>query len=325
MLRVILLQKAYNPGYTYLRNGKIVRVEAFSDRRVKRATAANHRDNRTGDLFGDAGPGAVAKLNVRDMGRGNVTGANADGRMASMSDRNRVASEQAPNPAGDGMTGGATPLVTVPLPFAPHIAVPVRVIADPKEGFISFHIENGHAVMRAAPALARDKDFIRYRGFRAIDRFLWPFDDDVFVRTSSNPKDYEHIKNGTHRGSINHATKEAEGGLSVANNTSDAVGKYAYLVRGKVIGQGSDSEPLLDLGSVKVASKRMTLGEMNKMIDDGIKKKMQALGLTDQQRIALRVAAQYDFSRMNEPSAPAAPMAKAFPRVLSVRQVARMS
>lgn len=56
MLRVILLQKAYNPGYTYLRNGKIVRVEAFSDRRVKRATAASKRDGRTGDLFGDAGP-----------------------------------------------------------------------------------------------------------------------------------------------------------------------------------------------------------------------------------------------------------------------------
>ena len=56
MLRVILLQKAYNPGYTYLRNGKIVRVEAFSDRRVKRATAASKRDGRTGDLFGDADP-----------------------------------------------------------------------------------------------------------------------------------------------------------------------------------------------------------------------------------------------------------------------------
>lgn len=56
MLRVILLRKAYNPGYTYLRNGKIVRVEAFSDRRVKRATAAGKRDDRTGDLFGDAGP-----------------------------------------------------------------------------------------------------------------------------------------------------------------------------------------------------------------------------------------------------------------------------
>ena len=56
MLRVILFQKAYNPGYTYLRNGKIVRVEAFSDRRVKRATAAGKRDDRTGDLFGDAGP-----------------------------------------------------------------------------------------------------------------------------------------------------------------------------------------------------------------------------------------------------------------------------
>lgn len=56
MLRVILFQKAYNPGYTYLRNGKVVRVEAFTDRRVKRATAANHRDDRTGDLFGDAGP-----------------------------------------------------------------------------------------------------------------------------------------------------------------------------------------------------------------------------------------------------------------------------
>lgn len=56
MLRVILLRKAYNPGYTYLRNGKIVRVEAFSDRRVKRATATSKRDDRTGDLFGDASP-----------------------------------------------------------------------------------------------------------------------------------------------------------------------------------------------------------------------------------------------------------------------------
>lgn len=56
MFRVTLLRKAYNPGYTYLRNGKIVRVEAFSDRRVKRATAAGKRDDRTGDLFGDAGP-----------------------------------------------------------------------------------------------------------------------------------------------------------------------------------------------------------------------------------------------------------------------------
>lgn len=56
MLRVILLQKAYNPGYTYLRNGKIVRVEAFTDRRVKQAAAGGKRDDRTGDLFGDAGP-----------------------------------------------------------------------------------------------------------------------------------------------------------------------------------------------------------------------------------------------------------------------------
>lgn len=56
MLRVILLQKAYNPGYTYLRHGKIVRVESFSDRRVKRSVAAGKRDDRTGDLFGDAGP-----------------------------------------------------------------------------------------------------------------------------------------------------------------------------------------------------------------------------------------------------------------------------
>lgn len=56
MLRVILLQKAYNPGYSYLRNGKIVRVEAFTDRRIKRAAAAGKRDDRTSDLFGDAGP-----------------------------------------------------------------------------------------------------------------------------------------------------------------------------------------------------------------------------------------------------------------------------
>lgn len=56
MRRIILFLKAFNRGYTYTRGGKVVRVEPFTDRRVKRATASGKRDDRTGDLFGDAGP-----------------------------------------------------------------------------------------------------------------------------------------------------------------------------------------------------------------------------------------------------------------------------
>jgi len=248
---------------------------------------------------------ALAKLNVRDMGRGNVTGANADGRMASMSDRNRVASEQAPNPAGDGMTGGATPLVTTQHP-ALGMRVPVRVISSPGVSGMQFSIENGESILRINPVFATDKQYVRTQmsnGY-ALSDFLWPFGEDVFIRTSDNSEDYKHLKNGTHRGSKNHVTNETEGGLSVSRDPAHAAGKYAYLVRGNVTGQGSDGEPLLDTSTAEVASKRMTFSEVDQMIDAAIKERARAMGLSDEQLRALRTATDLDFSRMNEPSAP---------------------
>jgi hypothetical protein len=63
--------------------------------------------------------------------------------------------------------------------------------------------------------------------FRAFADAAWPFDQDVFIRTHNNAKDFEYIKKGTHKGSKNHATGEDEGGLSVARNP-ETPAKYAY-------------------------------------------------------------------------------------------------
>jgi hypothetical protein len=236
----------------------------------------------------------------------NVAGEAQFEQNGAMDDASRVASEQAPDPAGDGKTGGAMPLVTTQHP-ALGMRVPVRVISSPGASGMQFSIENGESILRINPVFATDKQYVRtqMRNGYALNDFLWPFGEDVFIRTSDNPQDYEHLKKGTHRGSKNHATNETEGGLSVSREPAHAAGKYAYLVRGKVIGQGSDGEPLLDTPTAEVASKRMTFAQANQMLDAAIKERARAMGLSDDQLRALRTAADLDFSRMNEPSAPA--------------------
>ena len=121
---------------------------------------------------------------------------------------------------------------------------------------------------------------------RAIEEYLRPFGENVFVRSSPKPQDYDHIKNGTHRGSKNHATGEDEGGIS-ASYTAEFPAKYMYLVTGKRIGDGSDGEPLLETGSVKTASKRMSAKEFGKIEEIALERRKKELGLSEDDYRAL--------------------------------------
>lgn len=190
-------------------------------------------------------------------------------------------------------------LITVDHPTLGK-SVPVKVVATKDVKGMKFDIDGGQAVLKINPVFATDKQYVRTQmnnGY-AVDDFLWGLGDDVFVRTSDNLDDFKHIQNRTHRGSINHVTGQPEGGLSVSRNPAHAAGKHAYLVRGKVIGQGSDAEPLLDLGSVVAASEAMPLSKAFDLIDSAARKKAEKLGLTKEDLRAIRTATDLDFTRM---------------------------
>jgi hypothetical protein len=76
---------------------------------------------------------------------------------------------------------------------------------------------------------------------------------DYFWRATNNPDEIKLIKRGQLRPSINHADGMAERGLSVADHLGYAamLFTYAYRVRGRVIGYGSDGEPVLDLATLE--------------------------------------------------------------------------
>lgn len=115
-----------------------------------------------------------------------------------------------------------------------------QVIRHPSGGFVAV-VKNSSLV---SGGWERTKQ-------RAFQKAAWPFGQDVFVRVSNSPDDFTHLKSGTHRGSKNHATGEDEAGLSVAHHL-EVPAKYAYLVKGEVIGEGTDGEPLLDPKTVKI-------------------------------------------------------------------------
>jgi hypothetical protein len=85
------------------------------------------------------------------------------------------------------------------------------------------------------------------RMHRLVDKFLWPYGEDVYLRGAIGRADYNYLSKGAHRGSINHATGVAEDGLSVAHRLEpgDSYKRY-YFVKGERIGTGSDGEPILN-------------------------------------------------------------------------------
>ena len=95
---------------------------------------------------------------------------------------------------------------------------------------------------------------------------------NTFIRVTNSKDDYQHIKNGTHRGSQNHGlndfdteTNPDEGGLSVAYDF-EFPAKYAYLVSGEIAKTGTDGEPILAMDSVKVAGPLMQFEKLAEKI-----------------------------------------------------------
>lgn len=234
--------------------------------------------------------------------RGLINSSMSRGTTEPMASRKDVVGNNEGGRSADDETRGVKPLVTAPDRIN-GIGVPVRVVADPQEPGMRFEIDSdGNAILRIAPAFLRDKDFVRYRYFRAVEDFLWPYSRDTYIRSHDSKDDYDHLKAGTHRGSKNHATDEDEGGLSVARTVEPAGYDWAYFVTGKPIGQGGDSEPLLDMATVRVTSRRMDAAKLRKQLRDDIAKRAAEMGINARSLVALETSARLNFS--NESPAP---------------------
>ena len=167
--------------------------------------------------------------------------------------------------------------------------VEISVTPDATVPNMKFFIdETGQANLKINPTFANDMSYVKDRHFRAVDDFLWPHGDDVYVRGANSKDDFEFLKNKTHRGSKNWATNEQEGGLSVGRGVEATMFPYSYLVKGKKIGFGSDSEPLLDLTSAKPIGKLMTQKQMQVFLKEAEAKKLKSLGIEDYQIRALK-------------------------------------
>lgn len=95
--------------------------------------------------------------------------------------------------------------------------------------------------------------------------------DGQFYRGSDNKKELEYIKNGTLKASKNHMTGKSEDGVSVWESPKYSF-KYMYKVSGKVVGIGSDGEPVLDPKSIKlISNKSYGMSDYKKGIETGKK------------------------------------------------------
>jgi hypothetical protein len=167
--------------------------------------------------------------------------------------------------------------------------VPINVRSNPEVSNMKFYVDDsGQANLEINPVFANDMSYVKNRHFRAVDDFLWPHGEDVYVRGANTKDDFDYLKSKTHRGSKNWATNEQEGGLSVGRGVEATMFPYSYLVKGKRIGSGSDSEPLLDLASAEPVGKLMTQKQMQAFLKKANEKKLASLGIEDYQMRALR-------------------------------------
>lgn len=177
----------------------------------------------------------------------------------------------------------------------PMYDVPIRVIvADVDRPKFDIK-QDGQCVLyasRAAATIGRDR--LRGHFFRAIDEYFSPLPPDTYIRCTIRQDDYAHLEKGTHRGSINHATGEAESGLSVAVRP-ELPTPYAYYVKGKRIGTGSDGEPLLDAATARPASKLMTYEELAADYKRRFAERLEQLGITHEEWRAIRIGGRLVF------------------------------
>ena len=162
---------------------------------------------------------------------------------------------------------------------------PAVVFTDNNADALSVKIGRNGEVKVIVPSgfsVRSNRDYIKRRVQRAIDEYLSPLEKDVFVRMSNNPDDYKHLESGSHRGSINHATGESEYGLSVAKRR-EIPAKYAYLVKGEVVADGSDGEPVLDIKTARPVSELMSQKKFDTYYKREQLKHLKKIGWTEDQ------------------------------------------
>jgi len=87
-------------------------------------------------------------------------------------------------------------------------------------------------------------------------------------RATNDKKEPAYVRAHTIRPSLNHADNIRERGLSVADSPHyiSCGYRWAYQVSGRVIGLGSDGEPLLDISSLRVESPLYNGDQLHEMV-----------------------------------------------------------
>ncbi|MCB2186958.1 MAG: hypothetical protein KQJ78_11105 [Deltaproteobacteria bacterium] len=120
-----------------------------------------------------------------------------------------------------------------------------------------------------------------------VDDYLKVLGPDTYVRMCISRADYDHLRAGTHRGSLNHATRNAEAGLSVSRSPEYSC-EYGYYVTGRRIADGSDGEPVLDIQTARPKGKLMRGGTIYKDYRRRLLARLAEMGLTWQDYAELR-------------------------------------
>lgn len=95
-------------------------------------------------------------------------------------------------------------------------------------------------------ATTYDKKIKKYDAYLAIKTAI-EIKKEYFYRCTNRREEYYELKKGEKITSKNHANGHNEIGLSVCDTLAYSMHgyKYVYKIKGKVIGNGSDGEPLL--------------------------------------------------------------------------------
>lgn len=128
-------------------------------------------------------------------------------------------------------------------------------------------------------------------------------EDGFFYRFTSDRDEFRKIQAGEYTQSVNHTDNRLERGISVSKDMSYcALGAYDYFykVSGKVIGRGSDGEPLLDAATMKKHSNYMSISSYCKKAEKKSKEKkedfMKNSGWSEQQLLNLQYGHSFEIS-----------------------------
>lgn len=173
----------------------------------------------------------------------------------------------------------------------------------PHEGKSHLEIINGEAVLFAPSIFVGNSQLVQSQILpRAVQDFLSPLDEDVYIRVTDKKEDYDHLKNGTHRGSINRREGEDEYGISVAK-APEFPAKYAYLVKGEKIADGADGEPVLNTSTAKPIGQLLSFEKLRDNFYRQMSEKIDRLGMNREDVKALHLAS-YDKSETFNPQNP---------------------